>query len=420
MMKGARLLTAMSIILLLLPAVTTPLGIDDQAKAQSDNHFIFRDVEIVNITHPNIIIKSKATFRVNITLKNHKVRPCRATVYVFLKTSGHFFENKQICVGRNFIWISAGDQKTITIDCRTPLLDWWKQLVKSRRVPDSDKLFYEGRLGVKAVQGRRRFRRPLVDRLFDGEFFMEWKEVKLIEPVIYDSKLYPISMDWIDIPNETERDGTFTVGVNVSRNLSEKKFDKPIPICATVYIGSPGLGLPGEVMFMRETHYIVGFHKFNLSNESYRNFTINCTFPRENLNPGDYYDVNVVLFNYLPVKGNTNWLGKWIIWLDAYVITKRQEYEKYPSEVKEFWHNLGENVTFCHPDSKIWTFEVCPRNRSKILYSEKSYFVKRAEDVVNKTSKEVNESMWIIYGAMLSLVGVGLIGYWAVRKYGLK
>ncbi len=410
------------IVLLLLSAAGTSLTVNGRAADKKYN--IFKDIEIVNITHPDVIIKSKANFKIRVTLKNHKSWPCKATVYVFLKSPGHFFENKQIYVGREYTVVAAGRRKEIKIDCRTPNWDWRKQLLKKRRVTDDDHLFYDGSLGVKVVQGWRRLRRPLVDRLFDGEFFMEWKRVTLIEPVVYTPQFYPLSLEWTDIPNETQPGGKFTVSINASYTLTKDKCetsipDTPIPMCAVVYI-SPGFVIPGEFRIMRDPYYIVGFRIDNISKHSYLNCTINCTFPHENLQVGNYYGVKIILFNYFPVIGNTNRLGKRIIWLDEHVITPPEEYEKYPAAVKKFWDSLGRNVTFCHPGSKRWTFGVRPRDRGKIFYSDKSYMVTCAEDVVAKAGKEAGGLMIQLYLGLLSLVGFGLIGYWAVRKYGFQ
>jgi len=375
-----------------------------------------KNIEILDVKVPGIIIKSKSKFTVSIELVNNGYKPRVVTVYIFLETFGTFIENKRVEVSHKIIKIKSGEQKKVDIICKTPKYDWWKLLFMKTRVSPHDKLFYDGRLGVKIIEGFHS--QPLIHRI-NKVIFKKWYKIKLVEPIIYNPDLCPININWCYIPKSTDANGNFTVEINVSNS-----YHKKLPICIAVYIATGGTWkyiLQSILRWYREVYYIVGFHIENLSENDFINISIDCSFPKENLQVGQYYDVIVIVYSYLPLNNSTNVIGNRIIWLDAHVYTPKEEYIAYPEEVKNFWRKLGNNVTFCSLDAPRYTFACAPRVSGKIFYSGTNYLIECINEEltqkIENVKKEMKGTIPFVYLLLLSLVAIGIFGYWRVKKY---
>lgn len=430
------------------------LNITARAKSQipSDHLNInpFNGIEIVDIDAPDIIIKSWSEFDINVKVKNNRMIPSIYTILVFLKYEGNCIDNKQNLIGWKTFQIGCSEEKNISIKCGTRL-DWYKFLFKKYRVSDSDELFEEGSIKVKIVKGRYlrasipRFllsqtitpiAYSLMNKIFKGgkiikfvifvisklislkifdyllsyPLCVNWEErVTLIDPVIYDPKLYPVKIESYEIPEETDSEGEFKVNVTVNNSI-----DSVIPICAALYIESESI-IPKIFSYYEEIVYIAGYNISKVSNNSNISFEMECKFPDENIFRPKYYDVRLILFFYLPVERNINHFGRSIVYLDANRFHESEEYRKFPSEVKDFWKDLGDNVTFCLPSCPKYTF--CnPRVYGKIFFNEKSDWEETIEKILEDTIDEGHRLIPIIYFILLSLIGFFWVGYWIVRK----
>lgn len=374
-----------------------------------------KDIKILDVHVPDIIIKSNSKFKVSIELINNGYRTRIVTVYIFLETFGTLIKSK-VKVYHQTIKIKPGEQKMVDIVCKTPKMDWWKLLLKKTRVTPQDKLFYSSRLGIKIIEGCHC--QPTIHRP-NKVIFKKWYKIKLVEPIIYNPDLYPININWCYIPESTDANGSFIVGINVSNSYHEK-----MPICIAVYIATGGTWeyiLQSILRWYREVYYIVGFHIENLSENAFINVSINCSFPKENLQVGQYYDVIIIVYSYLPLNNNKNMLGNHIVWLDAHVYTPKEEYNAYPEEVKKFWKKLGNNVTFCALDAPRYTFACAPRVSGKIFYSGTNYLIEcineRMTEKIEDVKKEIKKTIPLVYLLLLSIVAIGIFGYWKVKKY---
>ena len=371
-----------------------------------NNLNLLKGIEIIDIDIPDIIIKSWSKFTVNITLRSHKLRASIVTIYVFLKTEGKILKTKQILVGYKRVGIAAlEEEKTISIPCYTPKSDWGKWLLYKEKCMCDD-LFSKGEVGIKIAPGFHRKYRPLFDRLFNNDFFVEWQCVKLVEPVILNPELHQVRFEWVKFDNETDEKGNFTAYVNISN-----KYYKDIPIFLLVYIVSESFISSKLFKHYQTIFYSGGFLKVNISGCSYNNTTINCSFPKENL-MRQYYDVMILLFSYLPINQSINYYMEYMNRLDEQ-LTDTEEWRKLPSEVKNFWNKFCCNVPFALPIIPTVTFS---KEYGIVFYQEKTQLQECVEEAIELAGEKVKQWMPIIYLSLLSLVGFACIGYYIVKK----
>ena len=368
-------------------------------------------IEIIDIDIPEIVIKDWSNVFINVTLKNHKMIPVTATIYVFIKYNGIILKNKEKKIGLKIVKIPAlSENITYTVKCFTGI-NWWKFLFKNQRVSNTDELFYNGEIGIKIVRGFIHFPHIITDILRVNDYFVKWTDVKLIEPIIYNPDVHPIKFEWWDIEDKTDGNGTFKVRVNISNN--NKCID--IPICLVLYIVDPSIISSKKPDYYQCFFHYAGFSKAIVNNSNYSNITIQCEFPDDNFLP-QYYEVTLINFYYIPTENNSNKLGERFSKWDAEKFHDEKEYRQIPQEVKNFWFELGDNVGFSSPSAPIYTFSY-PRVNGNVFYLKKGYIYEYINDTIDQVTDKIIEISPIFFFIILSLIGFFCIGLWIVLKF---
>ena len=396
---------SLSFTFLIICSTVCPLITANQGESnETTNDSFIKDIEITHVDFPENIQKCFSKFNVDVTIRKYGISPLFLTAVVFIRDCEKFFGKIRPIGIKSVPAYETNSVVNFSVPCRTyydPVNNFLKKraLWNNKDVPDrfikTGDVISDGEIGVLVFGGFK--------------FCSERYFVTLINPLTYKNA---IRLEWFNTSNETDKNGNFTVSLNISNCI-----DCDIRVSVLVDIADKPLFNSIFPSFLKfdTTIYNAGSLDEKISRYNYLNKTINCSFP-ENWYCNGKFDVTIECAPYISID-NLSTLGKTFYdeRFKEEILPKYDVDSDVLKSIKRVWYNTP---IFLDDSDTLF-----PVKHDSILFNGTSFLEEVVEKVDEKTAHYVGIIKEVAF--FISIVGIifliclvlfrGFID-WVVRK----